>query len=784
MVTTTGRHDRGIKILMVVSISILMLTVVHTVLIFSSPFDGVNINFGGVRSQWTVDGVLVLPVVAYPEGVQPNDIVTFIDGHSMREIGQNLFGLSQYFQPHLPASLIYYTVQRNGLALEIPVPVDAFPVGLYVAQQWGNWVVILPLLALAIFVLWRARPTAQRDAARVFFCTTLCIIASVIVNSWPLRLSLTTQPNLFWSERLMMTSVAFMLIGIILHFTLIFPQPHSIVKRNWMIIPLVYVVPWLILIPALVFIRYTSAPGLLMMKQWSTVADWTIAGGLCLVAVLQIVNYRFSRYDPVARQRARWVVFGYALTIVVIAGLTTLPRYLFGQPVVSRNYFGLLMLPFLICLAVAILRYQVFDLDLLINRALVHATLTALVATTYVLIVVPIPAMLRVQNDLPFFIAAAVLVTVAFQPARERVQQMVNRLMYGQRDEPYIVLSQLGQRLEATLLPQDVASTIVEVISQTLKLPYAALVIRDNETTDTASVEIASSGCLPNYPLINLPLTYQRMVVGELHLAPRAAGESLEPADQRLLLDLARQAGIAAYAFQQTRRALQLAADLQHSRERLVTAREEERRRLRRDLHDGLGPQLASQTLSLDAVAKLIRSDPDRAESLLRSLREQTQQAVVDIRELVYELRPPTLDDLGLCGAIHQLADRLAQMHPPLTIMLQTRNDLPRLVAAVEVAAYRITQEALTNVVRHAGAKVCHVALRVASETDAPFPALIIEIADDGRGVALNRISGVGLQSMRERAEELGGRFAIEPISTGGTLVRAELPLHREEAYP
>jgi len=389
-----------------------------------------------------------------------------------------------------------------------------------------------------------------------------------------------------------------------------------------------------------------------------------------------------------------------------------------------------------------------------------------------------------VQNDLPFFIAAAVLVTVAFQPARERVQQMVNRLMYGQRDEPYIVLSQLGQRLEATLLPQDVASTIVEVISQTLKLPYAALVIRDNETTDTASVEIASSGCLPNYPLINLPLTYQRMVVGELHLAPRAAGESLEPADQRLLLDLARQAGIAAYAFQQTRRALQLAADLQHSRERLVTAREEERRRLRRDLHDGLGPQLASQTLSLDAVAKLIRSDPDRAESLLRSLREQTQQAVVDIRELVYELRPPTLDDLGLCGAIHQLADRLAQMHPPLTIMLQTRNDLPRLVAAVEVAAYRITQEALTNVVRHAGAKVCHVALRVASETDAPFPALIIEIADDGRGVALNRISGVGLQSMRERAEELGGRFAIEPISTGGTLVRAELPLHREEAYP
>ena len=236
---------------------------------------------------------------------------------------------------------------------------------------------------------------------------------------------------------------------------------------------------------------------------------------------------------------------------------------------------------------------------------------------------------------------------------------------------------------------------------------------------------------------------------------------------RRLLDDLARQAGIAVHA-------VGLHAELQRARARLVAAREEERRRLRRDLHDGLGPALAAQTLKVGAARSLLRRDPDAADARLAELEGDLADALADVRRLVYNLRPPALDELGLAAAIRQAASDYAGGPDGTRIWVDAPERLPPLPAAVEVAAYRIVQEALTNVVRHARARECLVTLRLATG------ALEVEVVDDGAGLPAPHRSGVGLSSMQERAAELGGSCSIAAQPAGGTRVLARLPLPSE----
>jgi signal transduction histidine kinase len=258
-------------------------------------------------------------------------------------------------------------------------------------------------------------------------------------------------------------------------------------------------------------------------------------------------------------------------------------------------------------------------------------------------------------------------------------------------------------------------------------------------------------------------------------LGPRAGG-SFTPADAALLEDLAHQTAIAVHAVTLHREAVRLSADLQRSRELLVTAREEERRRLRRDLHDGLGPRLAAQSLKVGSARMLYDQDPKTADTLLSELESDIEATLAEIRRLVYDLRPPALDELGLVGAIRDAAERhTSQAADGLHISVHAPDKLPPLSAAVEVASYRIVQEALANVTHHASAADCVVRLTVTGE-------LRIEVSDDGIGIPKEHRSGVGLHSMRERAEELGGTCIVGRSASGGTRVLARLPLpDREE---
>lgn len=211
------------------------------------------------------------------------------------------------------------------------------------------------------------------------------------------------------------------------------------------------------------------------------------------------------------------------------------------------------------------------------------------------------------------------------------------------------------------------------------------------------------------------------------------------------------------------------AAELQRARERLVATREEERRRLRRDLHDGLGPALAGAALKVEAAENLLKSDTAAASSLLEDARAEIQDAVADVRRLVYALRPPALDELGLVGALREQAERLG-VGEHVRIDVNAPEHLDGLPAAVEVAAYRIALEAMTNAARHADARTCMVRISVNG-------ALELEISDDGHGLPSDYRTGVGIASMHERADELGGTCDIERVDGQGTRVRARLPL-------
>ena len=485
---------------------------------------------------------------------------------------------------------------------------------------------------------------------------------------------------------------------------------------------------------------------------------------LLSVSLISMV-LRFRRARGEERLQLKW--FTYALALGVVGPLALLPLTIIRGDI-AGGVLGNVVEPLVyltaiaglpIATGIAILRYRLYDIDQIINRTLVYGALTACVVAVYVLVVGYLGALFRVGEDTAVSLLAAGVVAVLFQPLRDRLQRGVNRLMYGERDDPYAVLSRLGRRLEETLAGEAVLQGVVETVAGALRLPYVALALREGDSLRPAAVHGT-----PVEAALRLPLVYQAESVGELALAPRAPGEQFTPADRRLLEDLARHAGAAAHA-------VRLTADLQRSRERLVTAQEEERRRLRRDLHDGLGPALASLTLKLDAARNLLARDPAAVDVLLAELKAQTQAAIADIRRLVYALRPPALDELGLVSALReQAAQYVNSAGGGLHVSIEAPEPLPPLPAAVEVAAYRIALEALTNAVRHAQARSCQVRLAVNG-------ALELEIADDGVGLPADARAGVGLSSMRERAAELGGTCVIEATSPGGSRVGARLPL-------
>jgi signal transduction histidine kinase len=463
---------------------------------------------------------------------------------------------------------------------------------------------------------------------------------------------------------------------------------------------------------------------------------------------------RWRRGGPLVRQQLLFLALAAcppALVLLSILITNGVPAWI----------FGVVLLPLPVAIAVAILHHGLYDLRRAAYRTLVWLTMSAAVVGIYAAVVITVAALVPDHYAWwPPAIAAA-LAALALIPLRDKLQRGVTRVVYGRWHEPYEVLAGLGERLEAAA---DIDRLLDAAVAElTTGLDLRGVSVRDLDGTVVTGNE-GLAGSVPGADAAgpgtaSIPLLAYGAAVGSLTY--RVPDRPLSTAEERLLRDLARQLGGALHA-------RLLREDLQRARERLVLAREEERRRLRRDLHDGIGPALAGLTLKTETARALLPPGTDGASRQLRDLSEEIRRTVVDVRRLVEGLRPPALDELGLAGACAQAVERLTA-GTGLVASVDACDDLPALPAAVEVAAYRIVVEAVTNTVRHAHARHCRVSM-------ASTPAgLAVEVTDDGTGLVAAAHHGHGLAIMRERAEELGGTVTVRDGSPGVT-VQALLP--------
>jgi signal transduction histidine kinase len=492
--------------------------------------------------------------------------------------------------------------------------------------------------------------------------------------------------------------------------------------------------------------------------------------GIGAPVLAQVGRYRHE-HDPAQRARTKWVVYGFC-TFVAVQLAVSLPYFApgwFPDLVAAgstydnvQNVVGTLaVLTVPISLTIAMLVSDLFDVDAVISRTLVYGTLSVAVAAGYLGIVGVLGVLVGNDGTRVAPLVAATVIAVLFGPLRSWLQVRVRRLVFGLRTEPYAALRELGTRLATSAQEDDVPALLVSTIRRSLRVPYVAVAIGD----ETGFPVAAESGAATAHRL-TLPVLHRGEQVGTL-LVGYDDRHRLSADDRSLLVDLTSQAGAAIHSLQLTASLRQGADQLQLAREQLVRAREEERRRLRRDLHDGLAPTLAAAGLTAATAADLTERDPGATGRLLAKLQGTLQSAVGDIRAMVEELRPPALDELGL---VHALQERSSELAPTVVVDVRGPDELPPLPAAVEVAAYRICQEALMNVLKHSGATHACVTIAMAD-------GLNLVIEDDGVGLIGRGTSGVGLASMRERAAELGGRCTVDEPAAGGTRVSVVLPV-------
>ena len=489
--------------------------------------------------------------------------------------------------------------------------------------------------------------------------------------------------------------------------------------------------------------RLSNPLGLDVLPYWEPVP--LFAGGLLLGSVVIVI--RWVRAEGELRRVLRWLAVVNVVSILVTPVVVALPA---GELI---STVGAVVM--LVVITAVVLANQVYGIDVVLNRTLVYLLLTALVAGVYAA-GVAVLALLGQAVGGPWTVVAALGAAFSLAPARLWVQRIVNRFLYGERDEPYTVIGRIASRLEAAGSIQQLLPGLLEAVIGALRLPWAAVEMVGQEDGLVRRI-VYGGGPQSQAASVRFPLTHQRRDIGALVVGLRSGQSTLDLRETRLMEDIARQVAVAASN-------VMLTEALIHSRERIVNAAEEERRRLRHDLHDGLGPVLTAAATKVDATRNLLDKDRPRARDLLDNIRRDLTAALGDLRRLVNALRPPVLDELGLLGALREHLQ-----HTALPVTLSVPATLPALPAAVEIAAYRIVTEAVTNITRHSTASGCLVTIACSTR-------LTLDIRDDGAGGEQTWSPGVGLTSMRERATALGGTWTAGPTATGGRVL-VELPL-------
>lgn len=468
---------------------------------------------------------------------------------------------------------------------------------------------------------------------------------------------------------------------------------------------------------------------------------------VCVLAVGVRTLVRLHRAQPPVRQQLAWLVLG------------TLPSFVslfFAPEAVSAALLSLMPLG----LVLGVLRYRLLDISLVLHRTLVYGALTSLVVGVYAGVVAALTALVP-HGPFPAVVAAAAVVLLV-RPAHALLQRTVTRYVYGDRDDPLRALARLGEQLSGRASG---LQRLTDSVCTALRSPVAELWTGSGDALVLAAASPAASRIDggPDVPRHRVDLAYSGEPVGRLDVGWRTADEPLGDTDLDLLELLAVPIGVAVHADL-------LTGELRESRTRLQLAADTERDRLRRDLHDGLGPSLSGVVLGLGAARTAAsRGQLDLLDDLLARVADEVGSSVAEVRRLVDGLRPSALLAGDLVAAVRAHVDALATGNE-LRISIVAPETPLALPPTVEEAAYRICLEAVTNVVRHAGARSCEVRIDAG-------PPLVVTVTDDGTGIPAQRRSGVGLLSMRSRAESVGGCLALSRGGDGGTIVRAEFPL-------
>lgn len=483
--------------------------------------------------------------------------------------------------------------------------------------------------------------------------------------------------------------------------------------------------------------------------------------GLVLPLIGSIVAcqiWRYRRVSAVAeRQQAKWLLVALSLIAIRMLVVVLMPQGTVadggpaGTVLAVSGPIAITALP--AAIGFAMLRYRLFDVDLVIGRALVYAAVSGFVLAAYLVIVGAVGLAWPAGVPVLLPVAATAVAGVGLAPVHRWTRRLVNRWLYGDRDDPATVLGRLADDLTQTSQLTDTLERLAGTLVAALRLGAVEVVAEDSDGTPLGS---ARAGSDASAEPSEVPLLFEGRRVGLLRAHPRP-GERLRRPEAELLQRVASSAGIAVHAALTTVR-------LQRSRAALVTAREYERARLHRELHDGVGPTLASVTQRLDRASQLVGSDPERAAAILASAQDGTERAIAELRAAVAGLRPPALEQLGLIEALRTTWTGAAGA--PVEI----GGDPGPLPAAVETAAYRIAMEAIGNAVRHSHGTWCRVSLATSDNT------LRLRIEDDGVGGVTRSATGSGLITMRERAEELGGSLRVSDRHPG-TRVEASIPL-------
>lgn len=475
-----------------------------------------------------------------------------------------------------------------------------------------------------------------------------------------------------------------------------------------------------------------------------------------VVGSLAAVALRYRGATGATREQLKWLLYAavMATSTVIFAGAA--PAGVLNDLSFFLVVAGLLAIP--VAVAVAILGHDLLDIDAVINRTAVYGVLTLGMGAVYVLVAAGFGTTIGERLPVGVSLVATTAVAVVLVPLRSALQGVTDRAMYGERHDPYRALTGLARQLADARLPGEVLGGVAATVARSMRLASARLEVRRGGAFET----IARHGEIIEGAGRCFDLTHRRELVGRLVVAT-TPGETLSRRDARLLEDLAVHLG----ALVESAR---LAQDLDRSRTALVATRADERRRLRHDLHDGLGPGLAGIAFGLGAARNRLGDNPAEVDELLERLQAQARAAVGEVRALVEGLAPIELADAGLTEAIRAGAAAIGfgAASDGCQLSLDV-GELGSLSAAVELAAYRIAMEALANVARHACASGAWLHLR-------RDEALWLEVADDGAGMPAGFVAGVGVTSMRSRAAELGGTLTIEARPGGGTTVACRLP--------